>query len=126
MEWKGLASSAVAQLHVTFVAGGKVLGASSFSVFDLPASAHHAGVYGWLDDGTGSKLRRRQVPAPGVIACPDCGLTWADYQREGRLGCGSCWETFREDLEADLKGLHRGGRHVGKQPRIAVSSHACD
>lgn len=124
MQWKGSAWSLSAQVHVTFVAGGKVVASESLSAAELPLGCELPGGYGWLDDGTGLKLRRRRVAPPGVPACPECGFTWADFRREGRLGCACCWETFRDDLEREMKGLHRGARHAGKLPSIVAAEHA--
>ncbi|MGB0344065.1 MAG: UvrB/UvrC motif-containing protein [Coraliomargarita sp.] len=53
-------------------------------------------------------------------ACPDCGYDSADFQRTGRLGCASCYSTFREQLGSVLEDMHTGLRHVGKVPAVAL------
>jgi len=38
--------------------------------------------------------------------CPDCGRTWEDARRSGRLGCPACWDAFRQELSEVVEGLH--------------------
>ena len=49
--------------------------------------------------------------------CPNCGLSYTDFKRTGRLGCGDCYETFRKNLAPLLKRIHGSDRHIGKTPR---------
>lgn len=48
--------------------------------------------------------------------CPTCGFTQADFKKTGRLGCSDCYETFADQLQPLLSGMHKGTRHVGKIP----------
>jgi protein arginine kinase activator len=50
------------------------------------------------------------------IKCPNCGLTYADFKKIGRLGCGTCYVTFRKSLGPLLKRIHGSIQHVGKSP----------
>lgn len=51
------------------------------------------------------------------VSCPVCGLTYQTFAKTGKLGCGTCFSTYREPL-ADLlrkihgSNLHRGKRHI--------------
>ena len=49
-------------------------------------------------------------------ACPNCGLTPADFKEHGRMGCSQCYEIFEDKLEPILKKLHSGVTHSGKRP----------
>lgn len=42
--------------------------------------------------------------------CPDCGRTWEDARRSGRLGCPACWDAFRQELTEVVEGLHGSDR----------------
>ena len=53
--------------------------------------------------------------------CQDCGFTHADFKRVGRLGCASCYSTFREELGGILKAMHKDVTHVGKVPTLYLS-----
>lgn len=48
--------------------------------------------------------------------CPNCGLTYEDFRKLGRLGCSECYTSFREYLSALLKKIHGSNQHVGKVP----------
>lgn len=57
----------------------------------------------------------------GELQCQRCGLAQAEFKKTGRLGCPACYEVFAESLDAVLKGMHKGVRHVGKVPRTMAS-----
>ncbi|HOW35147.1 MAG TPA: UvrB/UvrC motif-containing protein [Candidatus Omnitrophota bacterium] len=48
--------------------------------------------------------------------CTNCGLTYEDFRKLGRLGCGECYSSFREYLTALLKKIHGSNQHFGKVP----------
>ena len=52
--------------------------------------------------------------------CPDCGLTYKDFRKTGRLGCGQCYDTFKESLVPLLKRIRGSNQHVGKFPARKV------
>lgn len=52
---------------------------------------------------------------PGDI-CPHCGMKYAAFRVEGRLGCPHEYEAFQGRLEPLLEKIHRRLRHVGKIP----------
>ena len=50
-------------------------------------------------------------------ACPDCGMTIAQYKKSALLGCPTCYEAFREQLAhiiAKVQSNH--SQHVGRAP----------
>jgi protein arginine kinase activator len=51
-----------------------------------------------------------------TIKCPSCGLTYADFKKIGRLGCGECFNVFRKYLAPLLKRIHGSNQHIGKNP----------
>jgi protein arginine kinase activator len=66
--------------------------------------------------GLGASQEIEQAAGGIEIKCPRCGFTQADFKKAGRLGCPDCYKTFAEGLEALLKSMHKGTRHVGKVP----------
>jgi len=50
------------------------------------------------------------------VACPSCGMTAADFQRLGRLGCSRCYEVFAAQLEPVIKRFQAGAAHRGLAP----------
>lgn len=62
------------------------------------------------------KVKSSSVAEDDKLACPECGFTRAHLKKIGRMGCPECYHTFADDLESMLKAMHKGTRHVGKQP----------
>jgi protein arginine kinase activator len=59
---------------------------------------------------------RAGLPSAIEPSCPECGLTYAAFKAEGRLGCAHDYEAFRPVLEPLLERVHRGIVHAGKLP----------
>jgi protein arginine kinase activator len=57
------------------------------------------------------------------VKCPNCGLTYKDFKKIGRLGCGDCYTTFKKFLVPLLKRIHGSNFHSGKCP-VKVSAPA--
>jgi len=51
-----------------------------------------------------------------TVKCSKCGLTYEDFKKIGRLGCGECYNAFRKYLGSLLKRIHGSSQHVGKSP----------
>lgn len=50
------------------------------------------------------------------VKCANCGFTYADFKKIGRLGCGECYNAFRKYLGTLLKKIHGSNQHIGKSP----------
>ena len=53
-------------------------------------------------------------------ACPNCGMTYDDFRKVGRLGCADCYTTFKRSLGSLLKRIHGAPIHLGKSPANLV------
>jgi len=51
-----------------------------------------------------------------AVKCPNCGLTYVDFKKIGKLGCGECYDAFRKYLGPLLKRIHGSTQHTGKSP----------
>lgn len=51
--------------------------------------------------------------------CPHCGTTWDRIRADGRVGCASCYATFRAHIGGVMVRMQPGAAHVGKAPRAA-------
>lgn len=56
-----------------------------------------------------------------VLECHSCGMTYSDFRKLGKLGCGDCYTAFRKALLPLLKNIHGSIHHVGKEPIKMVS-----
>jgi protein arginine kinase activator len=50
------------------------------------------------------------------IKCSNCGLTYQDFKKSGRLGCSECYSSFKKYLIVLLKKIHGSTQHLGKVP----------
>ena len=50
------------------------------------------------------------------LKCENCGLSYDDFRKVGRLGCSECYSVFREQLVTLLKKIHGSSQHLGTEP----------
>lgn len=67
-----------------------------------------------MQDMTSGLMRNRDEESQG--SCSECGLSFEDFSRTGRLGCGHCYEAFRASMEELLRRIHGNTRHRGQRP----------
>lgn len=56
-----------------------------------------------------------EVPG-SKVKCTNCGMTYEEFKKVGRLGCSECYLAFRASLAPLLKRIHSSTQHVGKSP----------
>ena len=107
-----------AQVHLTQIDGDKMK-----KVDVCEECAKHKGLndsvgVAMVDVLLGLGASQEIVEASGGVGikCPVCGFTDADFKKAGRLGCSQCYTSFAEGLEALLKTMHKGTKHIGKTP----------
>lgn len=66
--------------------------------------------------GLGAQADVGDVEEASGKVCSVCGLTVAEFRKKGRLGCPSCYETFKKELMPLLKSMHHSTKHIGKMP----------
>jgi protein arginine kinase activator len=65
-------------------------------------------------------LGSAQAPPPdGEAKCGECGLSFQEFSRTGRLGCGHCYEAFRSSMQELLRRIHGNTKHTGRRPQNA-------
>jgi len=50
------------------------------------------------------------------LKCSKCGMSYEDFRKFGRLGCGDCYQGFEAHLSTLLKKIHGSNHHLGKTP----------
>jgi len=50
------------------------------------------------------------------LKCANCGITYDDFRKFGRLGCSHCYEAFKTHISTLLKKIHGSNQHFGKTP----------
>ena len=50
------------------------------------------------------------------VVCKECGMSYEEFGRTGRLGCANCYQAFEKLLLPLIKRVQRDVRHHGKAP----------
>ncbi|NOY29383.1 MAG: DNA helicase UvrBC [Planctomycetes bacterium] len=50
-------------------------------------------------------------------ACPQCGISFLEFRKQGRLGCPHDYVYFADELEPLLMNIHDQVHHIGKVPK---------
>ena len=50
------------------------------------------------------------------LKCTNCGMSYEDFRKFGRLGCSECYPSFKMHLATLLKKIHGANQHFGKTP----------
>ena len=67
----------------------------------FPLANFLAGMLGEEESTKGTKA----LTGPD-LTCPNCGMTFEEFSRLGRFGCGQCYTAFRERLQGLLRKIH--------------------
>ena len=46
--------------------------------------------------------------------CPQCGLSFSNFRKTGKLGCAACYDQFSAELEPIITRMHGSTSHSGK------------
>jgi protein arginine kinase activator len=57
-----------------------------------------------------------KVAPKDELTCNACGLTFTEFTRQGRFGCGECYTAFRSRLEMIMRKIHGASLHRGRNP----------
>jgi len=63
------------------------------------------------------KEKKEDVPS---ITCSGCGLSYAEVEHSGRLGCAQCYRDFAAQLKPMLQKIHGRTQHAGRKPTTFV------
>ena len=64
----------------------------------------------------------KSVPEMADAACPNCGITYTEFKRIGRLGCPHDYAVFRKALVPFLERVQGATQHKGKTPRRSAEN----
>ena len=66
--------------------------------------------------GSGQKAEEHSA------VCSGCGLSYAEFERTGRLGCAQCYRDFSDQLKPLLQRIHGRTQHAGRRPAAYTPS----
>ncbi|MDD5067202.1 MAG: UvrB/UvrC motif-containing protein [bacterium] len=62
------------------------------------------------------KEHKSGIDDENIIKCPLCGISYDEFLESGKLGCGYCYTSFREQIKPILRRIHGCIYHKGKVP----------
>ena len=65
---------------------------------------------------TGKPASAKDSEKAAALQCSRCGLAYEDFRKFGRLGCGDCYNSFKEHLSGLLRKIHGSNKYLGKTP----------
>ncbi|HSR04045.1 MAG TPA: UvrB/UvrC motif-containing protein [Proteiniclasticum sp.] len=69
-----------------------------------------------MDSFFGSLFDMVESSNNDIDRCPECRISFGDFQRSGLLGCSYCYEHFSKSLMPTIKRVQGGLTHIGKIP----------
>jgi protein arginine kinase activator len=66
----------------------------------------------------------KEVARLADVKCPDCGISYVEFQSKGRFGCARDYDVFRRFVEPLVEKIHGGTEHVGKAPVKSAEAEA--
>ena len=51
-----------------------------------------------------------------IRVCKKCGTTYSQFKKTGKLGCGECYDSFKEELASKVQEIQGHTEHIGKIP----------
>ncbi len=91
-------------------------GINLFEIEDVPFGEEQhdlAGLLAGFTDAPSSPEVKKVVRK-----CPNCGITYAEFKKSGRLGCSECYRAFKVQLTPLLGRLQGATHHKGKMPEM--------
>ncbi len=53
------------------------------------------------------------------LICKNCGMSFSDFQKTGRLGCAECYNAFGEKLREFLEEIHGSAEYRGRSYAVS-------
>ena len=68
-----------------------------------------------LENKTAAEQESRDSTYDDLV-CEQCGMTYAEFQKCGMLGCAACYQAFKTQMAALLQSVHGNTQHAGRVP----------
>lgn len=65
---------------------------------------------------TSGKIEEENVTEYDDLICSECGTTYVEFRKGGRMGCPACYKAFRQPLDSLLLKVHGNLQHAGRMP----------
>ena len=91
----------------------KSLGIGNFPAEGKPFSSLFGGYPDLFSDFFGLSSNQSQKSGK---TCADCGSSFAEIKKSGKVGCPACYTAFGEELSESIRAIHGNATHTGRAP----------
>lgn len=108
------------QKHEIWLCDNCVKDISNIPFFNSISANETVSFQGMLTEmlsSVGNKANINNNQVNGIV-CLNCGLTYDEFKKTGKLGCVDCYVAFKIVLEPRIKSLQAGVKHIGKIPSM--------
>jgi protein arginine kinase activator len=110
----------VAQLHFSKIIDNQNIEIHLCEYCANEASGFSIGVPINIGDFIAGMMGISSNPYTGMVyrnvMCEKCGMSYLEFEKTGKLGCGNCYNIFGDRLKYVIKRLQGATDHVGKVP----------
>lgn len=75
-----------------------------------------------LSGGLQAMAASKEPGAATARVCSSCGLSLAEFAKQGRLGCPQCYHVFSDAVRDIVRTVQKSPGHVGKTPTHHLQS----
>ena len=75
-----------------------------------------AGILSSILENNRSASESREDEETLNLVCDQCGMSYAEFQKCGMVGCAHCYQAFKEPMTALLQRVHGNTQHAGRIP----------
>ncbi len=112
-----ICGKAEATVHLTEIVNGKIVEMHLCEACAQEKASQMQVPVGFQVFLGGIAPEKATVDKSEPMICPNCGLSYRDFRKIGRLGCSQCYVAFKDYLSSLLKNIHGSNQHIGKSPR---------
>jgi len=117
----------IATIHLTELVGGKI---AEIHICSNCARSKASQINENIDisnflEGFIEDLTKTDKAEAGY-KCSNCGLSYSDFKKKGKLGCYNCYVSFKKVLLPLIRKIHGSTSHIGKVPKKLDKKVLCE
>lgn len=113
-----------ATTHITKIVNGKKMElhlcsqcAQSSPEYNEMKLGMNFGISDFLTGMLSGGKKKTAIAEEAADVCPNCNMTYAEFLKRGKLGCGDCYTAFKNRLRRPIRQIHGKCEHIGKMPK---------
>ncbi|MCL2163203.1 MAG: UvrB/UvrC motif-containing protein [Oscillospiraceae bacterium] len=71
----------------------------------------------------GGGINEYMKAKPELAKCSNCGKSFLEIRKDGRLGCATCYSDFSSKLKPIIEGIYGSVAHKGRYPKSMAEKY---